>query len=604
MKYLFPILFVIVILFSDCNNHTTTYTNIPEKADSFLLAYNEEYTKLYTVYSEAQWLLNTKIIEGDTTADFEVRKAGEAFTMFTGSKGVVKLANYLLKNKNELTALQIRQLEMILYLAGGSPEIVGDIVKEKIKAENKQTQTLFGFNFMLDNKKINTNYIDSILENAINPELRLRAWLASKEVGVVLKDGLELLQSLRNQTVAPLGFKDFFHYQVADYGMNSEEMVRMNQKFVREIWPLYRELHTWARYELAKKYKQPTPEMLPAHWLPNRWGQEWSSMVNVEGINIDIPLREKSAEWIVREGEKFYISLGFPALPESFYTLSSLYPLPSDANYSKNNHASAWHMNLDKDVRSLMSVEPNTRWWGTTLHELGHIYYYLTYSNKDVPPVLRGGANRAYHEAFGTLIGLASMQKPFLSKVGLINNDVTTNDTLMLLKEALDYVVLMPWASGVMTEFEYELYSKNLPKNEYNKRWWELVKKYQGIVPPSERGEIYCDAATKTHINDDAAQYYDYALSNVMLFQVHEHIAKNILKQDPHQTNYYGSKETGAFLKKMMYPGATVNWPEHMKENLGEELSARAMMNYFMPLMDWLKSQNKGRAHSLPANIN
>ena len=52
---------------------------------------------------------------------------------------------------------------------------------------------------------------------------------------------------------------------------------------MKDVWPLYRELHTWARYELAKKYKQPVPDYIPADWLPNRWGQDWTSLVNVEG---------------------------------------------------------------------------------------------------------------------------------------------------------------------------------------------------------------------------------------------------------------------------------------------------------------------------------
>ena len=63
-----------------------------------------------------------------------------------------------------------------------------------------------------------------------------------------------------------------------------------------------------------------------------------------------------------------------------------------------------------------------------------------------------------------------------------------------------------------MSRFEHDLYEKNLPADQYNQRWWELARKYQGIEPPTARGEEYCDAASKTHISDDAAQYYDYTL--------------------------------------------------------------------------------------------
>ena len=150
-----------------------------------------------------------------------------------------------------------------------------------------------------------------------------------------------------------------------------------------------------------------------------------------------------------------------------------------------------------------------------------------------------------------------------------------------------------------MTEFEKALYAENLPQDQYNQKWWEIVKKYQGVVPPETRGEIFCDAASKTHINDDPAQYYDYALSFVILFQLHDHIAKKILKQDPHATNYYGSKEVGEFLKSIMYPGASTDGRRMLTDKTGEDLSARAMVEYFTPLLEYLQKQNKGRKYTL-----
>src|SRR5690606_17030768 len=134
-------------------------------------------------------------------------------------------------------------------------------------------------------------------------------------------------------------------------------------------------------------------------------------------------------------------------------------------------------------------------------------------------------------------------------------------------------------------------------------RWWELAKKYQGMVPPSERGEHYCDAATKTHINDDPAQYYDYALSYALLYQLHNHIARNILKQDPRATNYYGNKEVGKFLNGILSQGATKDWRQVLKETTGDALNAKAMLDYFQPLVSWLKEENQGRNYSLPETL-
>lgn len=573
---------------------------LQQEVQAYLDTYNAEYQKLVTAAGEGQWIMQTHIVEGDTMASHNAAMADEAYAKFTGSKSNIETAQKYLAQKDKLTPLQVKQLEYILYFAGNNPETAGDVVKKRIDATNKQVEALYGFKYTLNGKPTTTNALDEILRSSTNMKERSAAWTASKEVGTTLKDGLANLQQLRNSSVTPLGYKDYFAYMASEYNMSSEEMIELTRSFITDVWPLYRELHTWARYELAEKYKQPVPDYIPADWLPNRWGQDWTALVTVEGLDIDPELKKHDPEWIMQQGEAFWMSLGFDALPETFWEKSSLYPVGPDAGYSKNNHASAWHMDLDKDVRSLMSVEANTEWWSTVLHELGHIYYYMSYSNPDVPMVLRTGANRGYHEAFGTMIGLASLQKPLLESQGLIKPGIATNDTLKLLSEALDYIVHIPWGSGVMTEFEYAVYAQNLPKDQFNAKWWELVKRYQGIIPPAERGEQYCDAATKTHINDDPASYYDYSISNVLLFQFHDYIAKNILKQDPHATNYWGSKETGDFLRKVMTPGATVDWREHLKASIGSDMSAKPMLDYFMPLMDYLKKQNAGRTYTLP----
>lgn len=592
-----------VFILASCNNPAKEKSDVQAEVQQYLNGYNDTLQKHITATSEAEWILNTHIVDGDTMASHNSQVASEAFTHFSGSAYNISKATEYLKHSNDLTDLQIRQLKAILYSAAGGPEVIMDVVKELIKANNEQTEKLFGYDFKIEGKSVSPNQIDEILSSSKDLNERLKAWEASKAVGKDLKSGLSNLQQLRNKSVQTLGYKDFFSYQVSDYDMTTDELMKVCHDMVKDVWPLYRELHTWARYELANKYKQDVPDMLPAHWLTNRWGQEWGDMVTVQGLDIDAALKTKTPEWIIKQSENFYVSIGFDSLPKSFWEKSSLYPVALDAGYKKNNHASAWHINRGEDVRSLMSLEANARWWETALHELGHIYYYTSYSAPEVPILLREGANRGYHEAFGTMMGLASMQKPFLAKFGLVDETAKTDETQALLKEALNYIVIIPWGAGVMTEFEYSLYSQNLPVDEYNKKWWDLALKYQGIVPPSTRGEEYCDAASKTHINNDPAQYYDYAISTILLFQFHEHIAKDILHQDPHSTNYYGNKEIGKFLKQVMAPGKTADWRELLKKELGSEMSAKAMMDYFSPLMTYLKEQNKGRTYTLPETI-
>jgi len=600
------LIFAILMSVMSCKNETEkkeTTTVSKEDVQAFLDEYTASYTKLYYDSSLAEWDANTKIVAGDTTNAYNVQKANEAFAKFTGSTDVIEKTRKFLESKDDLDIVQVRQLNTILYAAANNPETVSDLVKERITAENAQNEALFGYDFKVNGASVTTGDIDKVLRESNDEAERLTNWEASKNVGKGLKDGLENLRALRNKTVGALGYDDYFSYQVSSYGMSRQEMREEMNKMVKEVWPLYRELHTWARHELAKKFNAEVPEYLPAHWLPNRWGQDWSSLVSVEGLDIDGVLADKDPEWIVKEGENFYKSIGFDALPASFYEKSSMYPLPADASYKKNNHASAWHMDLENDLRCLMSVEPNADYYETIHHELGHIYYYQAYTNPNVPPLLREGANRGYHEAIGSLLGFAAMQKPFLAGKGLVDADAKIDETQNLLKEALSNIVFLPFSAGVMTEFENALYAENLPKDQFNAKWWELSKKYQGMVPPSDRGEEFCDAASKTHINNDAAQYYDYAVSYILLFQFHDHISKNILKQDPHATNYYGSKEVGTFLRGVLETGANNDWRVLLKESVGSEMSAKPMLEYFEPLMDYLKEQNKGRTYTLPETL-
>jgi peptidyl-dipeptidase A len=362
---------------------------------------------------------------------------------------------------------------------------------------------------------------------------------------------------------------------------------------------VYLELHTWARYELARRYHQQVPDLIPAHWLPNRWAQDWSPLVKVDGVDIDRALADKSPEWVIQQAEAFYRSLGFDPLPESFWTRSSLYPVAADSPFKKNTHASAWHVDLAEDVRSLMSVENNAEWWETAHHELGHIFYYQAYTKSGVPVLLRRGANRAYHEAIGTMMGMAAAQPAFLRGRGLAIPGARVDPIQQLLKEALNSIVFIPFAAGTMTRFEYSLYAENLPPARWNAMWWELAGRYQGIAPPGPRDDRYADALSKTHVTDDAAQYYDYALSSALQYQMHQHIASRILHQDPHDTDYYGSTAVGDFLRSLMAPGGSRPWRDVLRETTGRDLDGKAIAEYFEPLRQWLVEQNRGRTYTL-----
>jgi len=575
-----------------------------DEADALLAMYDPLLLSLYTEASRAQWVASTDVSEEHTG----MRTGAETtFSAFAGNAEIIERARGLLEHEDALDDLTVRQLRFMLELAASAPMTNPELARARVQAESEQSARLDGFQFCLARDEagactqpVVTNDIDQVLVSSRDLDERLNAWRASKEVGPTLRDGLIELQGLRNGVAREMGYEDFFQFQVSNYGMSTAEMMELLDRLITEVRPLFEQVHCWARHELAQRYGvDDVPRLIPAHWIGNRWGQSWPGMV--DGVEMDSMMEGREAEWLVQQAERFYVSMGFPELPESFYERSDLYPVPEGETRQKNAHASAWHIDLQSDVRSLMSVEPTWDWFTTTHHELGHIYYYIAYSNPDVPPLLREGANRSYHEGIGDLIGLAASQPPYLREIGMLGEEDEIDEVRWLLDSALTGpIVFLPFAAGTMSHFEKALYADELPAGELNARWWELVARYQGIAPPEERPADGCDACTKTHINDDPGQYYDYALANVLVYQLHDHICRNLLEQDPHACNYYNRPEVGEFLRSIMAPGATRDWRVVLRETTGRDLTAEPMLAYYAPLMEFLERENQGRDCSFP----
>ena len=568
------------------------------QADDFMAAYDQLVLQVYPVVAEAYWKSSTDVTEQHVGERIGAEKAMAAIS---GNPWVIETAKRLLEQREGLDDITQRQLRSVLHAAAEYPGTIPEVVADRVAEEAAQSAVLDSFEFCAqrDGERcvdpVTPNQIDEVLVRSRDEVERRKIWEVSKQTGPALKQGIGRLRDLRNRVAQEMGYESFFALQVDDYRMTVDEMMAMMERFNNDLRPLYEQLHTWAKHELAERFGQPVPDRIPAHWIGNRWAQAWPGLT--DAIDLDALLADKDAEWVVRQAETFYTSLGMPPLPESFYEKSDLYPLPAGSERRKNTHASAWHLDLRKDVRSLMSVENNWRWFETSHHELGHVYYFLAYSGADVPVTLRGGANRAFHEAVGDLIGIAARQPAYLKEIGLLEEDAEIDEVSWLMDEALDQaVVFIPFSAGTMSFFERDLYEGGLTVDEFNARWWEHAGRFQGIAPPTTRGEEYCDACTKTHITDDPAQYYDYAMAFVIKYQLHTYIARNILKQDPRNCNYYGNKEVGEFLWNLLSLGATRDWREVLVEMTGSEVSTKPMLDYFEPLVEHLAQENAGRS--------
>jgi peptidyl-dipeptidase A len=293
---------------------------------------------------------------------------------------------------------------------------------------------------------------------------------------------------------------------------------------------------------------------------------------------------------MVRIGERFFTSLGFDPLPKTFWQ-RSLFVKPRDREVVC--HASAWNINAVDDLRIKMCIDVNAEDFTTIHHELGHNFYQRAYNQQ--PTVFRDSANDGFHEAVGDTLGL-SVTPEYLVKIGLLDKAPdASGDIGLLLRAALDRLAFLPFGL-LVDQWRWQVFDGTITPANYNKAWWDLKLKYQGVAPVEPRGEEFFDPGAKYHIPGNTP-YTRYFLAGILQFQFHRALAKTAGCTGPlHRCSIYGSKEAGEKLNAMLQMGASRPWPEALEVLTGHrEMDASAMADYFAPLKKWLDEQNKGK---------
>ena len=229
----------------------------------------------------------------------------------------------------------------------------------------------------------------------------------------------------------------------------------------------------------------------------------------------------------------------------------------------------------------------------TVHHELGHNFYQRAYKKQS--PLFAQGANDGFYEGIGDAIAL-SATPAYLVKIGLLDKVPEGNGELTyLMKLALDKVVFLPFGLFV-DQWRWKVFSGEITPANYNKAWWDLKLKYQGITPPSPRSETDFDPGAKYHVAANTP-YSRYFLAAILQFQFHRALCKEAGFTGPlHECSIYGSEKAGAKFAKMLEMGASQPWPEELAALSGERtMDASAILDYFAPLKTWLDEQNKGQ---------
>lgn len=571
--------------------------NIGE-AEAFMSETEEGLLSRWIDADRAEWVRMTYITE-DTEAI--AAAAREELMQFVGEQAA-KALKFLRMPLTDSLKRKIHLLRVFLDL----PAPQDPSKREELARIATQMDSMYGKGKYcperLGGKCLTLPDMYEILAKSRDYDELLDIWSGWHKVAVPMRPLFERFVELANEGAQALGFRNLAELWKSRYDMPPEDFVKEVDRLWSQVEPLYRELHCYVRAKLGEVYgkdRVPQDKPIPAHLLGNMWAQEWGNLFDILApepekagtLDLEAALKAKGVDELgmVRIAENFFVSLGFEPLPETFWK-RSMFIQPRDREVVC--HASAWDVDQDEDLRIKMCIRVNAEDFVTIHHELGHNYYQRAYRRLD--PLFRNSANDGFHEALGDLISL-SVTPSYLREIGLLSGD-PGSPLNALMQRALNKVAFLPFGL-LIDRWRWAVFEGRIKPNEYNRAWWDLRLKYQGVSPQVPRTEDHFDPGAKYHVPANVP-YTRYFLATILQFQFHRALCRKVLhfKGPLHECSIYGSKEAGARLRSMMEMGMSRPWPEALEALTGERrMDASAILEYFAPLHDWLKKQNRGR---------
>ncbi|GJL93885.1 MAG: peptidase M2 [Hyphococcus sp.] len=512
-------------------------------------------------------------------------------------------------NDVELPAEMRRKIEAIkLGLNLPAPERPG-AAGELAEISTRMGSTYATGKIELDGAEVPRNDLEAMMGTVRDPDKLQEIWTKWREVpvaegdnGTTMKDDYARMVEIANEGARELGFDDVGTMWRARYDLPSDEFAAETDRLWGQVKPLYDELHCHVRAKLNEKYGDdivPLDQPIRADLLGNMWAQSWGNISDLVSPGAAAPAYDLTellvdngydAKKIVETGEAFFSSLGFEPLPETFWDRSQI---TKPEGREVVCHASAWNLDGQDDIRIKMCTKVNSDDFQTVHHELGHNYYQRAY--KDLSPIFQTGANGGFHEAIGDMVAL-SITPEYLKTIGLLDDVPDASADLgLLMNTALEKIAFQPFGL-LMDKWRWQVFSGELTPETYNDGWWALRTQYQGIRPPVERSSDYFDPGGKYHIPGNVS-YTRYFIANILQFQFHKAACEMSGWTGPlHRCSVYGADEIGEKFNAMLEMGASKPWPEALEAFTGTtEMDGSAVVEYFDPLMVWLKEQNANR---------
>ena len=590
--------------------------------------------ELLDLTNEAQraaWLQET-----DITDDTEsiAAKAGERLALRT-NQIVIEARRF---DKLTLPPDLARKF-MLLRLNGSptDPKLVAELTQVAASLDGMYGKGKYCANTAPSNKEtdkskcLGIEELDVLMAKSRDPKELLGYWQGWHTISPPMRDKYARLSRAIQQRRRRVRLQGHRRPLRSGYDMTPAEFSAELERTWAQLQPLYQELHAYVRYKLIQKYGAAADRpdgMIPAHLLGNMWAQEWGNIYDIVAptdpkfsafkmYDLEAALKKQIAttdpaaapafsttldptsdafhtadlaagKAMARYGERFYTSLGFAPLPDTFWQRSQFIK-PRDREVVC--HASAWDVDNVDDLRVKMCIKVDADDLTTVHHEEGHNMYQRAYNKQ--PFLFRNGANDGFHEAIGDSIALA-ITPAYLKQIGLIDQIPPPEaDIPLQFRTALDKIAFLPFGL-LIDKWRWQVFSGETKPADYNKAWWALREKYQGVAPPVARSEADFDPGAKYHIPGNVP-YARYFLARIYQFQFYKAMCDaSGYKGSLNRCTFYGSKAAGDKLNTMLTAGQSQPWQITLKQMTGtDHLDAGPMLEYFQPLYLWLKQQNE-----------
>lgn len=569
-----------------------------ETAEEFVARINDELAELGREMESIAWVRATYITED--TAKLSAL-ASQKYAKWH-SEAVKQAMAY---DDMELSAETRRAIDL-LKLGTSLPAPDDDAKRRELAEISTEMMGIYGAGkyCATEDDCIPGTELELLMQTTRDYDRLLELWEGWREIAKPMRDKFERYVELANEGAGTLGYGNLGEMWRAGFDMSPDEFRTETNRLWEQVKPLYDELHCHVRAELGEVYgadKVPQDGPIPAHLLGNMWAQEWAALYDVlepypgvSDLDVDNTLKTKeySPQEMVRSAENFYVSLGMPRLPDTFWTRSQ-FSKPRDREVQC--HASAWGMDGGNDLRIKMCINQTYDELRVIYHELGHNYYQGAY--KDLDPIFQGGAHGGFHEAIGDTVVL-SMTPGYLEEVGLISSAEESEQAVInrQMQMALDSIAFLPFGK-LIDEWRWAVFAGEISPEDYNKAWWQMRLDYQGIAPAVERSEDHFDPGAKYHVPGNVS-YTRYFLARILQFQFHRALCDIAGHEgELHACSIFGSKEAGEKFYAMLEAGQSEPWQQTLEKLTGtQEMDASAIIDYFAPLMGYLKEQNEGRS--------